>query len=496
MLMLQMVELLHNYSKHLQMQETTTIRMKGSIFNDKSFNNTKLQVLARRYQVTININDEVLQVTGTWNKIAEFRKILNEEISEFLARNTTALVTLQADQEQENIIDDAKSSAEKGIIHVGSLNNDVLALMEKCGIYKYDHLTYDTEGGRVIISCPGDEDTASRIADAFQTEYRQLMMGGKLKEFSFPILNVNNKQNIEQLVMKFNNDYPQSVFKFDQENKVIKCLSMNARQIGHIRAKVKDLLEKPDDATAPASDSVGDTPTSMSLTLPGGRRVTLKQADIVEEAVDVIVNAANERLSHDGGVAAAIDKASYYRIQAFSTALVQQRGNLTTGQVVYTEAGGALKCKYVIHTVGPEGYKHGEQCQHLLWTACMNTLQLAGHLKATSLAMPPISTGIFGVPKDLVAKTIIQAVCSYPGYTEGTLQDIRIVIIDKETYKAFQPHFIDMRANWSAGVATTRPPIPFQQNHSWPDGKVVDFMLAVNIIKGALHWYCFLCGSI
>ena len=249
---------------------------------------------------------------------------------------------------------------------MGSLSNNALALMEKCGIYKHDHLTYDAEGGRVIISCPGDEDTASSIADAFQTEYGQLMMGGKLKEFFFPILNVNNKQNIEQLVMKFNNDYPQSVVMFDQENKVIKCLSMNARQMSHIKAKVKDLLEKPDDATAPASVSVGDTPTSMSMTLPGGRRVTLKQADIVEEAVDVIVNAANEKLSHDGGVAAAINKASYGRVQTLSTALVQQRGPLTTGQAVYTEAGGALKCKCVIHTVGPEGYKHGEQCQHLL----------------------------------------------------------------------------------------------------------------------------------
>ena len=445
--------------------------MKGSIFNDKSFNSSKLQVLARRCQVTIKISNEVLQVTGTWNEIAGFRKKLNEEISEFLAKNAPALATLQADQKQ---FDDAKSTAEKGIIHMGSLSNDVLALMEKCGIYRHDHLTYDTEGGRVVINCPGDEETASSIADAFHTEYRHFVLGGKLKEFSFPILNVNDKQKIGQLVRKFNNDYPQSVFKFDQENKVIKCLSMNACQMSHIETKVKELLEKPDDVRAPASDSVGDTPTSMSMTLPGGRRVTLKQANIVEEAVDVIVNAANERLSHDEGVAAAINKASYYRVQTLSTAYIQQHGPLTTGQAMYTEAGGALKCKYVIQTVGPEGYKHGDQCKHLLWTACTNTLQLAEQLKTTSVAMPPISTGIFAVPKDLVAKTIIQTVCSYPGYTEGVLQDIRIVIIDKETYKAFQPHFIDMRANWSVDAAPTRPPIPFQQSHSWSDGKVMD----------------------
>ena len=65
-----------------------------------------------------------------------------------------------------------------GIIHLGSLSNDVLALMQKCGIYKHDHMTYDTEGGCVVIKCPGDEKTASMVAEEFQAEYRQIMMGG------------------------------------------------------------------------------------------------------------------------------------------------------------------------------------------------------------------------------------------------------------------------------------------------------------------------------
>ena len=183
--------------------------------------------------------------------------------------------------------------------------------------------------------------------------------------------------------------------------------------------------------------------------------------------------------SHDGGVAAAINKASHGRVQTLSTALIQQCGSLATGHAVYTEAWGALKCKYVIHTVGPIVHKHGDQCQHLLWAACMNTLQLAERFKATFLAVPPICTA---VPKDLVAKTIIQAVCSYPGYTVGVLQDIRIVIIDKETYKVFRSDFIDMRANWSAGVATTQPPLPLQQSHIWPNGKD-ECRFQVNIIN-------------
>jgi len=130
-------------------------------------------------------------------------------------------------------------------------------------------------------------EAASTIADAFQAKYRQIMVGGKLREFSFPILNVSKRQQVDGLVTQFNNDYPQSVFRFDEKNKVIKCLSMNARQLNHVKVKVKELLEKPDVTTV--SNTVADTSTSMSMTLPGGRRITLKQANIVEEAVDVIV---------------------------------------------------------------------------------------------------------------------------------------------------------------------------------------------------------------
>ena len=98
--------------------------------------------------------------------------------------------------------------------------------------------------------------------------------------------------------------------------------------------------------------------------------------------------------------------------------------------------------------------------------ACINTLQLAETLKANSLAIPPISTGLFKVPKDIVANTIFQAVCKYPRNDEGFLQDIRIVIIDKETYEAFKLPFIDARAHCHTSTIATQPVTPFQQSHS------------------------------
>ncbi|XP_065920742.1 uncharacterized protein [Dysidea avara] len=456
--------------------EAATVQMKGKIFSDPLFNTSKIQTCARRLNIKYDVNAGAVCLTGTWQAIGEFRKILKGEIMNYLAAyKSNCVAKLPGDLVEKPEASPSHNSA-KGIINMSSLSSDVLALMKKCGVYQNDHLTYDIEGGGVTIECPGDDEAATTIAEEFQTQYRQLMMGGKLKEHSFPIPSTYNKQQVDELVSQCNNDYSHSIFKLDSENSAIKCLSMSTRKIGHIKSKIKEMLQQSTTAHSTVGAIGADTPTSMSLLLTGGRRITLKQADITEEMVDVIVNAANDRLSHIGGVAFAINEASNGIVQQQSTAVIQQHGLIQVSQVVHTGAGGSLKCKYVIHTVGPEQYKHKDKCQELLWMACVNTLALAEKLGVTSIAIPPISSGIFGVPKDVVAKTIISAVCQYPCHPGGLLTDVRIVIIDDPTFEAFKPTFIDARANTTVITQSqdsapphTPPTTSFQHSHSWPN---------------------------
>src|SRR5438309_10430021 len=72
------------------------------------------------------------------------------------------------------------------------------------------------------------------------------------------------------------------------------------------------------------------------------------QGDITAEAVDAIVNAANEQLAPGGGVCGAIHAAGGPPIAAECRRI----GHCPTGGAVATTAG-ALPARFVIHAVGP-----------------------------------------------------------------------------------------------------------------------------------------------
>ena len=197
------------------------------------------------------------------------------------------------------------------------------------------------------------------------------------------------------------------------------------------------------------SRSFQNTPPAQVLSqdLMNGVKLSLYQRDITDEIVDAIVNAANEWLSHGGGVAAAIVRKGGRIIQEESDGVMAQRSKrpLRVGDAVHTGAG-TLPCKFVIHTVGPRWDSFDkERCVTLLHLACIKSLHLAAQLELCSIALPPISSGIFGMPKDICAQVMFAAVEEFSCSVEAefsTLREIRIVIIDDETINVFYEEFL------------------------------------------------------
>ena len=170
-------------------------------------------------------------------------------------------------------------------------------------------------------------------------------------------------------------------------------------------------------------------------TLPTGQTIQILQGDITIEEVDAIVNAANEHLQHGGGVAWAISKQGGSAIQKESEAWIQQNGRVPHSAPAWT-SGGLLPAKYVIHAVGPV-WGDGDE-DNKLDAAVTGSLRVAEELKCSSLAVPAISTGIYGFPRERAAAVIFSAIENYfAANLSSGLKIIKLVLFDQPTVDVF-----------------------------------------------------------
>lgn len=164
--------------------------------------------------------------------------------------------------------------------------------------------------------------------------------------------------------------------------------------------------------------------------------IELVEGDITSLETDAIVNAANERLAHGGGVAGVIARAGGPVIQRESNRWVQEHGRVPTGAAAIT-SGGDLKADYVIHTVGPVYDTMSEsKAADLLASAVRSALELADDHSLNSIALPAISTGIYGYPMDDAARVMLEAAVDYARSGTG-LQRIVFCLYGRSAFDTF-----------------------------------------------------------
>jgi len=168
----------------------------------------------------------------------------------------------------------------------------------------------------------------------------------------------------------------------------------------------------------------------------GGVVVRLLQGDITEVEAGAVVNAANSYLEHGGGVAGAIVRKGGWVIQEESREWVRRHGPVPVGGVAVTSAG-RLRAKYVIHAVGP---RCGVEPIEKLGEAVKNALLKAEELGVESVALPAISTGVFGCPYHDAAMQMATAIKE----TAPKLKSVRLIMVvlyNEEAYRAFTDVF-------------------------------------------------------
>ena len=166
--------------------------------------------------------------------------------------------------------------------------------------------------------------------------------------------------------------------------------------------------------------------------------LSIIREDITRIMADAIVNPTNRDMIGTGGTDLAVHRAAGRQFDADCIA----SSPLGVGQVKVTK-GYRLPCRYVLHTVGPE-WRGGHAGEELLlrgtYTAC---LQKAVELGCESVAIPLISAGTNGFPKDRVLRFAVSVITEFLMEQEIT---VALCVYDRDSYEFSQRMFSDIRA--------------------------------------------------
>lgn len=156
--------------------------------------------------------------------------------------------------------------------------------------------------------------------------------------------------------------------------------------------------------------------------------LTVLEADITQQEVDAIVNAANDRLWMGGGVAGAIKRAGGKEIEDEAV----RKGPVRVGEAVVTGAG-RLRARYVIHavTMGQDLQTSAE----IIREATRNALRRAAELNLRVVALPALGTGVGGFPLGACAKIMVEAAREVTRDT--SIERVIFVVRGEEARRAF-----------------------------------------------------------
>ena len=157
----------------------------------------------------------------------------------------------------------------------------------------------------------GEREPATRAGDAFISNYQDLILSKKIiTETAFT--RQLTEEQYALLLSEIEDQHPEVLCQaqFAQQSMVLSALEqsklLKAKQ--HI-ASFSPGMQLPAVPPRPSHTTPQHTsPRDTTLPLPNGGVLTVKRGDLLKEKVTAIVNAANERLDHIGGVAFAIAK--------------------------------------------------------------------------------------------------------------------------------------------------------------------------------------------
>ena len=165
-------------------------------------------------------------------------------------------------------------------------------------------------------------------------------------------------------------------------------------------------------------------------------RIVIIAADLVEQDVDAIVNAANNDLILGGGVAGAIRSRGGPAIQRECDA----HGPVKVGEAALT-GGGDLPARHVIHAASMA--LGGATTAESLQSSMDHAFKLAHQVGVKTIGVPAVGTGIAGFPIEQCATVMARSLMRE--LANGWAPDeVRFVLFGDGARRAFETAFQDV----------------------------------------------------
>lgn len=217
--------------------------------------------------------------------------------------------------------------------------------------------------------------------------------------------------------------------------------------------------------------------------------------DITKVHADAIVNPANTRLQEGSGTSRAIYLAAGEEKLKESCKKI---GYCAPGKAVLTE-GFELSAKYIIHTVCPRwrGGMFGEK--RMLYSAYIETLNLAKEYGVDSVAFPLLSSGNYSYPKAKALRVAISAISDFLMETDilvyMVLYDRDSVMVSRKLFRSIEEyiddHYVDSnnelyrsnRTRWRDTMQDAPPTVFLQGEQSLQSESLNDTVKVPEISK-------------
>lgn len=183
----------------------------------------------------------------------------------------------------------------------------------------------------------------------------------------------------------------------------------------------------------------GTAVTTLSeRVLNRGQKLTVVQGNIVNIKADAIVHPTSGSLSMSGEVGSALARAGGKELRDTLSQEAKTKSLNSVGDVALTDAPN-LSASHLIHVNSPTWNAGAQdQCISELDKATINILTLADEQGLTSVAIPSVSSGNAGFPKQTAAQTILAALSKYFRQTATTnLQQVFFVLYDAESVNVY-----------------------------------------------------------